>query len=106
MTIKNCPVYICILNCTEDLFIVKSYPAPINSINSLLNTEIGYILLTKKKNKKGIWKDVFQKKSFSKRTRVFRALTTEKNGSELNDPLSNWLMAWNSVSFWSLVKRS
>ena len=35
---------------------------------------------------------------------MFRALTIEKNGLEFNDLLSNLLMAWNSVSFWSLVK--
>lgn len=35
--------------CIGDLFIVKGCPAPINSINSVLSTEIGYILLTKKK---------------------------------------------------------
>lgn len=46
----------------------------------------------------------FQKRSLTKRTGMFRALTTEKNELELNDPLSNLLMAWNSVSFWSLVK--
>ena len=71
------------------------------SINSLLNIETGCILLTKKYLER-----CFQKRSFSKRTGMFRALTTEKNGLELNDPLSNLLMAWNSVSFWSLVKRS
>lgn len=77
----------------RNLFILKGYPAPINSINSLLNTEIGHILLTKKKKKNSVFgKRCFQKKSFSKRIGMFRLLT-KKNELELNDPLSNFLVA-------------
>ena len=44
------------------------------------------------------------KRSFSRRTGLFRALTTEKNELESNDPLSNLLVAWNLISIWSLIK--
>lgn len=92
--------------CIGGLFIAKGYPAPINSINNVLSTEIGYILPTKKKKIYSIWKDVFRKGHLVKELVCSELLTTEKNGSELNDPLSDLLMAWNSISFWSLVKKS